>query len=277
MLRVQRTSWRSRVWLAISAILLGGFVWLLGNADLHRAQAVFLDVGQGDATLIFTSSGQTVLVDGGPDNILLKRLGEWLPFFHRRLDYVIISHFHDDHITGLISVVKRYDVGEVIYAHKIESAASRELDLWLQRRSVPVRRISNETVLSFSPDCRLRLISPEALVSDYDENDSLISHFNCGPLSILLTGDNRQEVEQSLVARFSDLKSDVFKAAHHGSKTANSLALLKAIEPRLMVISVGDRNRFGHPHAEVLDRAKSLGVEVRRTDEQGSQVIRSQK
>lgn len=268
---------RYKKWLFVSGLVVCLVIYSRLSLFAPDPAVIFLDVGQGDASLLLTDSGQTILIDGGPDNILLHRLGEQLPYFKRRLDYIFISHFHEDHISGLVEVLKRYEVGEIFYASQLDSAAYQELEKVANERAVTMRRVTNEIVISFSPACRALLISPESLVKDHDENDSLITHFVCGSLRALFTGDSRQAVEEALISKYNQLEADILKAAHHGSKTANSELFLEKISPDIFVISVGQDNRFGHPHSEIIRRARNLGITVKRTDELGSIVIKSEK
>lgn len=255
------------IWAALSR-------WLEVNVE---TKAVFLDVGQGDATLLVTSQGKTILVDGGPDNLLLRHLSENLSYWQRYIDYVLVSHFHDDHITGLIEVLHRYEVGEIIYASKLDSDLSLMLEEAAEEMSVPIRQITKKEKIKFSKDCYMFLVSPEILVSSHDDNDSLITYFSCDSLSVLLTGDSRQAVEESLIKTWGNIKANVLKAGHHGSKTASSESFLLAVSPKLMVMSVGEDNRFGHPHQDIIDRAKRLNIKTFRTDFSGNIIIRGGK
>jgi len=266
---------KNKVVLCLGLIIVAALShWLEINLE---TKAVFLDVGQGDATLLITSDGKTILVDGGPDNLLLRRLSQYLPYWQRRIDYILVSHFHDDHITGLIEVLRRYEVGEIIYANKLDSDITLILERTAQEMSVPIRQTTKETKIKFSEDCYMLLISPESLISSHDDNDSLITYFSCNSLSVLLTGDNRQAVEESLIKTWSNVKADVLKAGHHGSKTASSESFMHSVSPEFMVISVGEGNRFGHPHQDTIDRAKRLDIKIFRTDFFGNIVIRDDK
>ncbi|PIR95303.1 hypothetical protein COT93_03075 [Candidatus Falkowbacteria bacterium CG10_big_fil_rev_8_21_14_0_10_37_18] len=267
--------------LVIFSILLVWSLSLYSERGRGRLLVNFLDIGQGDAVLIRLPSGQTILIDGGPDNIILRRLGEYLPFYQRRLDYVFYSHYHADHIGGLVEIIKRYEVNNLVYAPGDYSSAL--LDTLEQSAAASQANdmpIISTAQINFSDDCFLNLLNPRLLQVPADQNNSLVIYLNCAGKKFLFSGDNNHRVEQALLAlsadqencdRFAcDLWVDVFKASHHGSKTANSKEFLLALQVQLLVISVGVDNRFGHPYPATLERAKSLGIIVKRTDLDGT-------
>ncbi len=234
------------------------------------AEIVFFDVGQGDAAIFEAVDGRTVLIDGGPDDRILRCLGEELPFWQRHLDLLIISHPHDDHLLGLIAVAKRYRLGGVIYGTGEENEGLMpEFLQVLSERGVPAWPLSGAESRDYG-DCRLEVFNPEALAIRADDNNSLAVRILCPEFSALLSGDNSAAVEKALLASDYDWSADIFKASHHGSKTANSEAFLQAVSPKIMVFSVGVANRFGHPHPEIIDRARALGIRQLRTDESGT-------
>ncbi|HBA36550.1 TPA: hypothetical protein DCZ15_01595 [Candidatus Falkowbacteria bacterium] len=272
-IRRRRRKWRP-VFLTVVAILLFFIAKSAFNVvrlSTHGPEVHFFDIGQGDAALIKAPDGQTVLLDGGPDNSVLRRLGDSLPFYRRRLDFVIFSHYHDDHITGLVEVLQRYRVGKLIFAPPERESPILEA-LWetAAERRVEMLPVENMIRLSFTPDCTLDLLNPNSLGITADDNNSLYARFVCDKQSVLFTGDNSAKAEKALLVSGWPLSAEVLKASHHGSKTANSEEFLRAVNPNLLVISVGEDNRFGHPHPLILERAVDLGISVKRTDELGS-------
>jgi competence protein ComEC len=239
-----------------------------------RLHVVFLDVGQGDAIFIQTPSGRQVLIDGGPsETVLLSQLGRQMPFWDRSLDVVLLTHPDADHITGLVEVLERYEVHMVIHC-EVE-AANDVYEHWLHL-------VEAEGAKVYQGETRLRLALDEGLdmvvlhpgaewvggVEENYNNDSIVTRLTYGPVSVLLPGDIEAEVERQLVARGALLRSTVLKAAHHGSCTSTTPAFLEAVDPQMVVISVGTDNTFGHPCDEVLERLD--GLPVYRTDEQGA-------
>lgn len=251
----------------LGLILAISFVFPQG---LSSPEVVFLDVGQGDSVLIRAPGGQTVLIDGGPDNKVLRRLGNNMPFYRRRIDFLVISHYHDDHIAGLIETIKRYRVGALVYSGKApDNFLISELLRTASENKVSLKRLDSQMNLSFSPDCRLGILNPAVLNIKEDPNNSLISRLDCSGQSFLFAGDNGLSAEKALLASGWPLRADVFKASHHGSNTSNSEAFLESVSPQIVIVSVGQDNRFGHPGVIFLDRVNNLGIPLKRTDECG--------
>ncbi len=236
----------------------------------HKLELVFLDVGQGDGTLIKTPDGRTILIDGGPDNKVLWGLGKNLPFYRRRIDFLILSHYHDDHFVGLIEIIKRYRVGTLIYSGKApDSLLILELLKVASQYKVELKALSGQADLSFGPTCNLSLLNPIILGIKEDPNNSLVSRLDCSGRRFLLAGDNPATAEKALLMSGWPLEADIFKASHHGSNTSNGAAFLEKINPRLIIISVGADNRFGHPGSFFLERATALDIPIKRTDIEG--------
>lgn len=255
----------------IGFILLSGiflFIFLATRNFLHIS---FLDVGQGDAILIRTPGNKNILIDGGPDNLVLHSLGEALPFYIHRFDYLIVSHFHDDHIIGLVEVLRRYQVDRIILGpSKISSPVASALLLEIKKLNIPIINIENSGRLQLNDDCILFFINPESLNVKDNENNSLVVKLDCDNNKFLFAGDNELEAEAALIKSDFDLSADIFKASHHGSKTSNSDSFLEVVSPKKMIISVGKDNRFSHPNQEVLNRAGNMRIEVLRTDVDGT-------
>lgn len=238
-------------------------------------KVVFLDVGQGDASLIKMPGGQTILIDGGPNNVVLNRLGEHMPFYRRTIDTLIISHWHDDHIIGLREILERYRVYTLIYmAGGEKNELAEDILKTAQRLGVKILVLKNEQTLNYQDNCSLNLLSSLSLGVKENGNNSIIARLNCHGLSFMLSGDNELAVEKALLASGINLKVDILKASHHGSKTSNSREFLEALQPRLVVIPVGADNKFNHPADVVLEMMADLRLNVKRTDLDSSVIIR---
>ncbi len=264
------------IWLllAITSLTLILAVLFYLKLNLEKLEIDFLNVGQGDASLIKLPNNKVILIDGGPDNLVLKRLGENLPFYQRRIDLIILSHFHDDHILGLIEVISRYRVGTIIYMK--DGSSSKLLELFLtkaKQKNIKLTALVDEAEITYFPSCLIKVFNPLVLGVKNDNNNSLITKLNCRSLSALFTGDNNEKVENTLLKTKLDLTAKIFKASHHGSKSANSEIFLRAVNPLFFVISVGAQNRFGHPSQEILERINALGIKTKRTDQDGTVVI----
>lgn len=242
-----------------------------------KLEVDFLDVGQGDASLIKVPTGQIILIDGGPDNKILRRLGKILPFYHRQIDFIILSHYHDDHATGLVEIIKRYKVKNLIYAASEESSAAfQEILKIAEDKDIKIYVLDNQVKVPFNNECFLNLLNPIILGIKVDGNNSLVTKLDCERRKYLFTGDNSLTVEKALINSGWDLKTDVLKAAHHGSNSANSELFLGATNPKIMIISVGADNKFGHPNPKVLERAAEIGLIIKRTDKEGNIKLISQ-
>jgi len=261
--------------LLISLFLI--MIWTSLERFTERAEVVFFDVGQGDSFILKTPAGKLILVDGGPDWSTLFGLGQYLPWRERTIDFVILSHGHDDHLSALPEIARRYKIEQVFLPASLQGAAVEELLLALDNQKSTVTYPQEPACLDLEVDCRLCIFPPSSeFLSSSDENDfSLAVNFTCGGLSLAATGDAGTKREQSLLASGFSQGIQIFKAAHHGSASANSLEFLQALSPEVMVFSVGENNPYGHPSQEVINRVKAEGVEIRRTDQDGELIFYS--
>ncbi len=253
---------------SIILLVLAFFAWRgLPDGRLH---VVFLDVGQGDAIFIQTPSGRQVLVDGGPsETVLLSQLGRQMVFWDRTLDVVVLTHPDADHVTGLVPVLERYQVETVIFREMEHE--SEIYEYWLQLLAAEGATIyQGQASLQLTLDEGLEMVvlHPGAELLEEANNNSVVARLTYGQVSVLLPGDIEAEVEQQLVADEAGLASTVLKVAHHGSCSSTTQEFLEAVDPEVVVISVGADNRFGHPCEEVLERLEELPVY--RTDERGA-------
>jgi len=241
------------------------------RADEPSLKLCFLDVGQGDAALIRTPYGQNILIDGGPDKRILEELAACLPWFERRVDLVVLTHQHDDHLGGLLEVFDRYQIDNVIYSSASGSPALA--DAWqraLISEGAETEKPSLRERVVFGPSCELKIINPAYFYSGKDLNEySLVSILDCGR-RIVFMGDAGKPVEDWLLKNEPNLSADGLKVGHHGSLSASGEDFLKAVGPTWAVISSGKGNRHGLPKAEVVRRLERVGASVRRTDEEGT-------
>lgn len=243
-------------------------------------RVTFFDVGQGDAIFIETPGGNQILIDGGPDERILAKLGGALPFWDRSLDLLIATHPHADHLAGLVAVLERYDIAMVM-----ESGAgygTPEYEDWqglLKKYAVPVIAARRGTRVNAGDGVVLDILSPadDAVIAAHAPHDAnIVARLAHGETTLLLTGDAEKMLERRLLFEASALlDSDILKVGHHGSKTSSTEEFLKAVSPDIAIISAGRKNRYGHPHQEVMERFKKLGIPVSRTDREGDIAIES--
>lgn len=240
-----------------------------GELEVH-----FLDVGQGDATLI-ACDGHYMLIDAGNNDkgTLVQSYLEQQGV--ETLDYVIGTHPDADHIGGLDVILYKFDCGTVILPEvENDTRTYEDVIRVLEEKDYPVTApvVGDTYTLG---GASFTIIAPNGDYGD-DLNDwSVGILLQNGENRFLFTGDAGEQAEQDILANGIDISADVYKASHHGSNTASSEAFIQAVSPEYAVISVGEGNQYGHPHAEVLNRFREAGIEVFRTDEQGTIVAAS--
>jgi competence protein ComEC len=264
----------TRLWLGgMGAVTL--LIWLavleLPDGRLHVA---FLDVGQGDAVLVTMPDGRQMLVDGGPSATQLNwRLGQEMPFWDRTLELVVNTHPDADHLGGLVSLLDRYQLEQVLVTDiDGDSELYQQWEVELAEAQLAPNIGQAGMQLSFGRGVTATILNPgpTTLGADEPNNHSIVLRLQMGRMSILLPGDIEAPVERNLVFAEAPLTATVLKSPHHGSATSSSEIFLEAVHPQIVVISVGEDNRFGHPSAEVLERYAELGLTILRTDERGT-------
>ena len=240
----------------------------------NELEIIFLDIGQGDSILIKTPYNQQILIDGGPDNSVINDISKNLSFNDHDLDLVILTHPHADHVTGLVEVLKRYEVRKVLHTGVLHTSP----DYLAFLEIIKDKDIANEIVkarkdIVFGPDLKMEVLYPFHDLSekrvDNLNNSSVVTRFVYKDFKILLTGDAEAKEEKELVNAGFDLQSQVYKAGHHGSSTASNDVLLDSVEPEAVVIQCGKDNDFGHPHLRVLKRLTMREINVFRNDLDG--------
>lgn len=263
------SGWR---WVGLLALIVAAQWLALRGLPDGRLHVYFLDVGQGDAILVVAPDGRQMLVDGGPSpTALLNELGAVLPFWDHTLDLVVLTHPDGDHITGLIPLLERYRVAQVLDTP--QSDAAPEAGPWLAglaAADVPRTYAQRGARLPIGA-LQVTVLHPgpqllRGTASD-DNNNAIVLRLDYGAISLLLTGDAEREAEDALAAARMPLAATVLKVGHHGSNGATSAGFVAAVQPRLAVIQVGADNNFGHPHPDVL--ARLAGIDVLRTDLNG--------
>lgn len=233
-----------------------------------------LDVGQGDAILLEAPDGQTMLIDGGPDRSVLRRLGEELPFWERRIDLMVLTHPHEDHLAGLNAVIDRYEVGAVMISGAEAKSPSykRFLEI-IQQKAIPLYIVEHPEAIAFGK-INISLLFPlHSLRAKRlaNLNDcSIVIKVVYGDFEMLLTGDAETAIEKELLASGADLSADILKAGHHGSETSSGEEFLEAVSPETAIISSGASNSYGHPSPRILKRYERLHIPVHRTDQEGT-------
>ncbi len=240
---------------------------LTGNASIH-----FIDVGQGDATLILTGDA-AVLVDAGT-NSAADTLVAYLETYVGRLDYMILTHPHDDHVGGADEVLNAIPVEHVLMPLVEHNGYTEKLTTLAAEKSIPVEDAVLGSQITVG-DITCTLLGP--VHTDYDNlnNVSAVIRVDVGGTSLLLSGDAEQKAEADVLAANDPalFNCDIYQVGHHGSSTSTSLEFFTAIEPDICVISCGYGNSYGHPHTTVLQLLEMSGATIYRTDMEGTIVL----
>jgi len=247
--------------------LIAVMVWIFVFTEARTGflKVKFLDVGQGDAEFIETPDKKQILIDGGPDMSILEKIGKELPFYDRYIDLVILTHPEADHLNGLIEIVKRYDIGAIIMTGVFRNTGQyKEFLNIIKNKKIPVYLAKSGGEIDFGNNIKMDILYPfdnlkGKVISD-SNNTSIVAKLIYGNFETLFTGDIEKSVENKLIKSGLNLKSDILKIAHHGSKTSSGEEFLKAVNAILAVIEVGKDNTYGHPHQEVLERLKNLQI-----------------
>ena len=267
-------------YLILAALLLVAiFVWLavweLTPDDKVRID--FFDVGQGSAIFIAAPNNNQVLIDGGPSDAVLGKLGQAMPMFDRRIELIVLTHPDADHLNGLVEVLKRYQVEKILETGISDSSA--EYQIWhklIKEKNVPMVFAQAGQKIAIADNLTLKIIYPLGKIVNEDfanrtNSASIVSKLVYGRNSFLFTGDTEESTESILEWDNADLRADILQVGHHGSKSSTSEKFLELVAPKLAVIQAGLKNKYGHPSQEVLSRLKN--IKIFRTDLDGDIVF----
>ena len=251
-----------------------------GPRPADQVHVDFLDVGQGDAALIRSATGKTILIDGGPSeagarvDTALNQRGVQM------LDLMLLTHRHADHLGGLRTVVERHGIRMFLdapYPHDIPEY--QRLLSELDRQHVLVRQAEYGRSIDLGGGAHLKLLGPTAPAltgtrSDVNAN-SIVSRLDCGKLSVLFAADAQAQTERWLLDAQAPLRAAILKVSHHGSRSSSTPKFLQAVQPLLAIISVGTGNEYHHPDPQTIERLQQAGARVLRTDLDGPITIES--
>ncbi len=239
----------------------------------------FIDVGQGDSCLIISPNNKKILIDGGegePEVLLSYLLDRRI----KTIDYIIISHFDSDHCNGLIEVIKKLDIKNILISKQAYFCDEyKNIANIINSKKIKVIFVKQGDELNIEENVKLDIFYPSNELEYEDlNNNSVVTKLTYNSLSILFTGDIEKS-EENLLGKYKngELESEVLKVAHHGSKTSSSKEFLEAVKPKIALIGVGENNKFGHPYEGVLERLKNINCKIYRTDQMGEIEIKIDK
>ncbi len=260
-------------------------IWYLVYIKENHAdylKVAFLDIGQGDSVYIEAPNGKQMLIDGGPNDIVLARLSQVMPWADRSIDLVVATHPDADHIGGLASVIDRYHVPRIIengaisttkvYQHLEDTIIKDKVEKIIAHRGMHI-------VLDVNKNIYLDILFPDRDVSEFKESNdgSIVAKLVYGNESFMLTGDATKYTENLIMQNESPktIHAEVLKLGHHGSHTSSSQLFLEKVSPSIAVISAGLHNRYGHPHKEVLDYLSVLHIPYLATYDKGTIIFKT--
>lgn len=256
--------------------VLGGIIWYyaLAYAPDGKLTVAVMDIGQGDSILVRGPTGIEMLVDGGPDQSVLRKLPEVIGPFDRTLNLVVETHPDSDHITGLVSVFDRYRVGAFMEPNRPDTTMiSKTLLARVVAKPGLMHVIGRAGQrINLGGGAYADILSPAGDVAQIPTNNaSIVMHVVYGKTSFMLTGDAPSPIEDYLVGKHGDaLKSDILKAGHHGSKFSSDDLWLATVHPSVVAISAGLNNRYGHPAPATISRIQNEGANIVSTIESGT-------
>ena len=238
--------------------------------------AYFLDVGQGDSAL-FVFNNKTILIDAGETDMGDRVVGDLNRLGVTRIDLLVATHPHSDHIGGMQRVLAAFPVGRVLDTGLPHPSSPYENFLeTIDRKGIPYTVAEQGQIIDIDPSLRILVLSPPAQRFGDDPNtNSIVLRISYGTIDFLMTGDAGGEAEDALVKSGYSLDAEILKVGHHGSEYSTSKAFLTRVHPEVGIISVGEGNPYGHPHQPTLDALSAAGVLVYRTDQDGTIRIQS--
>jgi Predicted hydrolase (metallo-beta-lactamase superfamily) len=233
----------------------------------------YIDVGQGDSILVQVN-GKTLLIDAGPNDSTDKLMSYLNKQNIKKLDFIVATHPHEDHIGAMDTVIKKYNIGEFYAPKKMTTTKTFEnMITALKSKNIKINTAAAGVSLDLGKNVKCEMIAPNG--KDYENlnNYSAVIKITYGNSKFLFMGDTEKLSEKEILNKNYDISCDVLKLGHHGSSSSSSKAFLDKTAPKIAIVSCGKNNDYGHPHKETLEEMKKRNVQVYRTDIDGSIVL----
>ena len=241
------------------------------NKNNRKLIVHFIDVGQGDCSFIELPNGKTMLIDAGESDVADKITTYIFEQGYDKLDYVVATHAHDDHIGAMAEVLNNFPVGDFYTTDFADSKTHSEAVSSTEKSGGTVHKVMAGDVIFNEHNLLIEVVAPKEQ-DDNTNNNSIVIKLTYGENKFLFTGDAEKSEEDDI---WTNIKCDVLKVGHHGSSTSSSDNFLKKVEPEFAVISVGLNNSYSHPSPAVTERLNNRNIDIFRTDLQGTIVFTS--
>lgn len=265
---------KKNIIIILTIILLGAYL-IFNNMqptkeNVGELEIYILDVDQGDSTFIKFHNNKTMLIDGGSKSKSDRVISNLRELEVDKIDYLIATHPHEDHIGGLPEVIRNFNIENIYLPNKTNNTKIfEELLLEIKNHSVNVKEAKLGLKILEENDLKVRFIGPDKIYKDINNNSAIVN-IEYGNFKSIFMGDAEKASEMALLERNIKLKSNLLRVGHHGSDTSTTDVFLDRVKPEYSVVSVGKDNRYGHPDNEVIKRLESIGSQIFRTDQDGN-------
>ncbi|MFA4930523.1 MAG: MBL fold metallo-hydrolase [Patescibacteria group bacterium] len=246
-----------------------GVIWAGPNSNA----ITFLDIGQGDATILQTNYSHQIIIDGGPDSTILEKLDHYLPINDKEIELMILTHPHSDHLTGLLYILENYQVNYLVYTNvAYDNQQYLHFQEIIKNKPTQVITATAGQKIIFDQIITLDILYPDSSpAKNLDINDTSIAiKISTPKQTILMMGDLSARIETKLIKQYGNtLNSHILKTGHHGSRSATSPTFLDYVQPEFAIISCGIDNQYHHPHPETIENLANKNITIKRTDTDG--------